>query len=192
MRPLVRGLADMRKQRGQKHGVVLDAGSGEGIIALKMAEELEATKIILVDAQWPPVVELPPHAEFHRINVESKDFLQEFTNKVGVVTCVNAFHEFKDPVWAAFNLFRILPVGGIALILDYSEEGWGRQRELALQEGGFTLRHYEEDMRSIAPRNLNANKGIETFWKLNVFPFVPGDCHFSLNGDGYVVLYFAM
>lgn len=98
----------------------LDVGSGEGVLSLKMAAELRAGRVILVDTLHEPVIALPAHTEFHRLDVHAEEFVRSFQYRVHIVTCTNAFHEFDDPVTAACNLIRVLPTGGATLILDYT------------------------------------------------------------------------
>ena len=176
-------------------GTFLDVGSGEGILSLKIAEDLKAHRIILIDFAHKPVVNLPPHAEFHFADVQSEEFVQQFQNKANVVVCQCVLHELPGPIIAATNVIRILPISGVGLILDYSEQGWARQRAIADAGEEQYPGHYEEDMMrvrfmsQVLGLNLDSNAGIRTFWEEGFFPRVPGECCLSFSGDLYSILY---
>lgn len=188
---LYQGLGPMVRFLGQKVGLgkdFLDVGSGEGIISLKVAEDLQARRVVLVD-RHPPIVELPAHAEFHQLDVHSKEFVRRFQNKVEVVLCLNALHEFDNITLAVTNIISILPISGIALILDYSEEGWERQRSNAVSGTVHCREHFIEDMGRAQSFGLDTNSGIREVWEDGFFPRMPGECCLSFGGDLYSVLY---
>lgn len=187
MRPAIQFL-------GRKIGAgnaFIDVGSGEGIISLKMAEDLKADAFILVDKQYAPVVNLPPNAAFYKIDVHSDEFVEKFENRANIVTCITAFHEFDDPVKAASNLIRILPEKGVTLVMDYTEEGWEIQQVLAASGNTSLKRHFLEDMRRAIRFGLDKDIGIRKFWEEAIFPGVPGECYLTLNGHAYSMLYVA-
>lgn len=157
--------------------ILLDVGSGEGILALRIAETLKAKKIILTDTEDFLTVQLPSNAEFHQVDVCSPDFLRKFQNRVQVVICLAAFHEFSDPIGAVKNLFGVLSIRGTTLILDYSKQGWARQRTITLAEDPTSILHFQKDIKRAEQTGLNTNKGIRKFWEETFFPRVPGECH---------------
>lgn len=167
----------------------LDVGSGEGILSLKMAKDLQARRVILIDSVNNPVVDLPSQVEFHIINVTSPEFVHSFQNKANVVICLNAFHEFEDPAAAASNMINIIPIYGILLILDYSQEGWRRQLNIAVDSDAITQSHFQEDMERLQQTGFSTDSGIREFWEKFLFPQVPGECILSFSGDLYSVLY---
>lgn len=172
-------------------GTFLDVGSGEGIISLKMAEDLQARRVILTDNTHKPVVVLPSHAEFYFVDVQSEEFVRQFQNQANVVVCQCVLHEVPKPVTAAVNLIRVLPIGGMSLILDYSEEGWAHQRAMAATGDAQCQTHFVEDMVRIkfVGFGFDTDAGIRRFWEEGLFPRVPGECSLSFNGDLYSVLY---
>lgn len=179
-----------RIRRGVAH--MLDVGSGEGFMALRMAEDFGAAKIILTDIKYPPIVELPHHAKFYKIDALSPKFLEKFQNEINLVTCLNTFHELEDPLVAAGNLLRVLPLGGITLILEYSEEGWARQSRI-ISTGGTEQerKHHADDLQLAKKNKFDTNDGIRKFWEQEIFPRVPGECFLTFNADLYTVIYLA-
>lgn len=176
-------------------GTFLDVGSGEGILSLKIAEDLQARRIILTDNAYRPMVDLPPHAEFHFCDVQSEEFVEQFQNKANVVVCQCVLHELPEPVTAAVNLIRVLPIGGAGLTLDYSEQGWAHQRAMAAAGEELCPGHFVDDMmriRVVSQRlgfGLDTDAGIRKFWEEGLFPRVPGECALAFSGDLYGVLY---
>lgn len=188
---LMRPIIEFCKERLPPKPIILDVGSGEGILALKMAKTLKARKVILTDIVNSLVVQLPSNAEFHQVNVCSTEFLQKFQNRVQVVICFTAFHEFSDPIAALQNLISVLPIGGTTLIFDYSEQGWAHQRIITITEGSDSVLHFQEDIERIRQMGLDTDEGIKEFWERTFFPRVPGQCHLFFNGDLYTVVYIA-
>ncbi len=187
-----RGISPMIRYLGDKIGpgnTFLDAGSGEGAISLMMAQDLQSGRIILVDKINGPEVSLPPNAEFHRSDIESEGFVRRFQNMANIVICLNVLHELENPVCAAINLIRILPIGGASLILDYTEQGGDRQSHIAIQGDVRCLLHHQRDLVTTRQFGLNSNHGIRRFWDHGIFPRVPGECLLSFSGDLYSVLY---
>lgn len=188
---LMRDIIEFCGKRLPPEPVILDVGSGEGILALKIAGTLKAKKVILTDIVDSLEVQLPRNAEFHQVDLCSMDFLQKFQNRVQVVICLRSFHEFSDPVGAMRNLFGVLPIGGTTLIFDYSKQGWAHQRTITLAEDPTSILHFQKDIKKAEQDDLNTDEGIREFWEGMVFPRVPGECHLFFNGDIYTVVYTA-
>lgn len=171
--------------------VFLDAGSGEGFYSLLFAADLKAKQVILIDIDKEPEVELPPHAEFHRLDIQSEKFVRKFQNRANVVVCLTTLHECSNPVIAASNLIKILPVNGVAVIMDFCGEGWEYQFQLAQQEGLGQMQHHMLDLATAGPFGLTTDEDIRQFWEEGMFPRVPGQCHLKFNGHLYIVMYLA-
>lgn len=171
--------------------ILLDVGCGDGYFDLKVAEVFKPEKIILTDIEDSLAVQLPPNAEFHRVDVCSDDFLKRFQNRVQVVICIATLHEIPDVFRAITNLVTVLPKDGVAFILDRTREGWLRQCEICKEEGADSIRHFKQDIDRATRLGLNSNKGIRQFWEEGFFPKVPGATQLFFNGDLYTVLYIA-
>ena len=123
-------------------------------------------------------------------SVVCRQNLTRVQNKVSVVTCCTAFHEFVDPNRAVFNLISVLPERGITVLFDYSEEGWERQRIVTALEGIWSVDHLRQDLENARRWGLTTTAGIKTFWE-DWFKRVPGQCRLVFSGDLYFVLYVA-
>src|SRR3989344_6140597 len=173
---------------------LLDVGSGEGVLSLKIAQDLKAQRIVLVDNHYPPVIDLPPHAEFYFADVLSEEFVHRFQNQANVVVCQCVLHEVLHPAAAATNLIRVLPIQGVGLILDYTEAGWGQLRAEAKQGKEHSVGHFEQDTHNLSMVrqqwgiDLGTDTGIRDFWE-SFFPRVPGECVLTFSGGVYSVLY---
>ncbi len=180
------------KHLHHKDGRLLDVGTGEGIIALEVAQEFGASEVIFADVEDFLLVELPSNAKFQIIDVCSRDFLSKFQNKVTAVTCFKAFHEFEDPFQAAVNLISILPHNGILFLLDLTEKGWEHMEQINHEQGGGALLHHKDDLERIRSKGLklNTDQGIKDFWE-GLFPRIPGKCNLQFIGEMYSVIYVA-
>lgn len=178
---------DIGKKIGPNR-VWLDAGSGEGILSLWIAHDIKAGITILVDVD-SPIVPLPPQTFFYRYNIESTEFVQRFQNKVQVVMSLSVLHECRNPATAFSNLISVLPMGGIAFIFDYSEEGWSSQRDIAAQSKASVRQHFLADVANAGQYGLLTDTGIKHYWEDHIFPRVPGDCVLRFNGHLYSITY---
>ncbi len=190
MKPLLQFVAHRQMYRD---GVMLDIGTGEGIIALEMAKEFGVSKVFLTDIKKYLLVELPSNAVFQILDVCGGDFVKRFQNKVTLVTCLKTFHEFADPFQAAVNLISVLPLRGMVFIMDHTEEGWDYLRRTAMDEGLGAQFHHEQDMERIRKSglHLDTDEGIRDFWETWFFPRVPGECHLTFHGLMYSTVYIA-
>jgi SAM-dependent methyltransferase len=169
----------------------LDVGSRECFIASRATKTLNAARAVFIDITPCKTITLLPNAVFYVMDVCGLDFVKKFKDRVSVVTCILAFHEFKDQVKAAHHLFDILPPNGAALIFDRSEEGWAQEAAMTAAEGPESHAHHQEDLRRMGCWGLHTNQGIQTFWERYIFPTLPGRGGFVLNGLCYSVLYIA-
>lgn len=167
--------------------VLLDVGSGEGYLSLKMAEDLKAARAILVD-KLEPLVDLPPNVTFRMFDIHDSNFVRSFQNKVQLITCFFAFHEFEDPIIAATNIISILPIGGNAVFVDYSQEGWKKHAQLIGNGDLAAQLHLHDDIQRTMMFGLDTNVGIRHFWE-SLFPRFPGECGIVFGGDTYKVFY---
>lgn len=167
--------------------VVLDAGCGEGLLALKIAETFRAKKLILTDRVNIIDVDIPVYAEFHQIDICSAGFLERFRNQMHVVVSTMVFHEFANPLHGLANLFGILPEGGLALLIDHSEAGWRHQEGVAEAEG--TIEHYRRDIENVKRIGIDTDAGIKGFWERKIFPMFPGQAHLCFYTGLYAVAY---
>lgn len=165
-------------------GACLDVGSGEGILSIIIAQDLQARRIILTDQAHRPVVGLPPHAEFHFADVQSEAFVQQFQNQANAVVCLCVLHEVANPVSAAVNLIRLLPIGGAGLSLDYAAPGWAQERAIAAAGAEHYPGHFKvvRVVRQLFGVGWDTDAGIRFFWE-SLFPRLPGECCLTCNGD---------
>ncbi len=188
MRPLI---LDLARQLFRPGFTMLDIGSGEGLLALKMAADFGAGNVILIDNEKRPNVKLPLNAKFYLMDALSSTMLEKFQNKIDLVTCLNAFHEFDDPLAAAGQLISVLHSQGVAVVFEYTEEGWHKARQLSMSSGDGPHRHFNKDVRRAQALGLDTNRGIRDFWEQRVFPGVPGQCNLTFMNELYLFLYIA-
>ena len=111
-------------------GVFADLGGGTGDIGLGVAEELQAS-VVVVDstAQMLKRVSAHPSVSVRLASVEALPFPSAAFD---AVLCCDAFHHFRDQSAAAGEIARILRPGGGVVILD--AEGRGAFRLVLLLE----------------------------------------------------------
>lgn len=184
-----RPLLEVFAKKLYRGGILLDVGTGEGVIGLEAAKVLGVEKTILVDLADYLTVGLPKNARLDLVDVCSEEFVRRYQNKVKVLTCFSAFHEFADPFLGAAHIVQVLPLEGVALLTDFTEKGWTEVRASAEAEGVDSLRHYEEDIRKLQKNGLRTDAGIRDFWENQIFPKVPGECVLTFFGPVYRVVY---
>ncbi len=116
-------------------------------------------------------------------------FALQHKDQHDVVTSAFSFHEFADPMGAALNIFGIVPAGGVAIIIDRSQEGWERERRLVRNECGRANLHYGADLERLRLSGLGTDDGIRSFWQAGVFPQFGGICALEFHQNIYCATY---
>jgi hypothetical protein len=185
MQPLIRDIA-----RCIRPGVhMLDVGSAEGVLALKMAEDFKVEKLFLTDNQRVSMVHLPDYAESRHVDALSNTFIDLFQNKVELVTCIRTFHEFNEVLLGVHQLVNVLPLGGTLVLMECTYKGWEQQWKLSRTEGPLAYQHTMNDLNRASRNGLLADEDIRNFWEQRCFPGMPGECELLFCDELYVVIY---